>query len=108
MTDNNDDGLAPAILYVGRLRYDAGTRCLYYQPDMSGPEKAPVWPKGTEPVVRDGKHGVRVPSLGELLEGTWFNTGAGRGLASAPSKEARTCIPKGGTIAFSDDFHYGR
>ncbi|MBW8485545.1 hypothetical protein [Actinomadura parmotrematis] len=96
-------GAAPAVMYAGRLRYDAGTRCLYFQPGRSGPEQAPVWPEGTRPVLRDGKRGVRLPSSGELLEGRTFTTGAGGGGTSKLAKGASACVPKGGAIVFSDD-----
>lgn len=36
----------------------------------------PVWPEGTKPVrAKDGRRGIEVPKVGQILEGTLFQAG---------------------------------
>ncbi|WP_067831199.1 hypothetical protein [Actinomadura kijaniata] len=92
----------PRIMYVGRLVYDSPSRCLHFAFE-SGSRRAPVWPKGTEPVRRGGKRGVNVPGFGDLLEGERFSTGGGGDVGRAPKGLPASCVPKGGIIVFNEE-----
>ncbi|MFC9971488.1 hypothetical protein ACFVH6_11410 [Spirillospora sp. NPDC127200] len=90
----------PKIMYVGSLAYDPAGRCLHFESE-SGERKAPVWPEGTKPVLKDGKRGVDIPGFGELLEGEKFNTGGAGAAEQTPKDLPASCVPKDGTIVFN-------
>ncbi|MFD9942582.1 hypothetical protein ACFWYW_22885 [Nonomuraea sp. NPDC059023] len=62
---------APDMEVGGRLGYVAEGRCLTVTGMRDGRSVtfSPVWPAGTQPLVRDGRRGVNVPGLGPLLDG---------------------------------------
>ncbi|GAA1655768.1 hypothetical protein GCM10009733_061530 [Nonomuraea maheshkhaliensis] len=60
----------------GEVRYNAENRCLELMTTRSTLVGL-VWPKGTGPARVDGKRGVTVPGLGDVLEGTSVALGGG-------------------------------
>lgn len=60
----------------GELRYNAESRCLELMTTGSTLVGL-VWPKGTSPARVDGKRGVTVPGLGDVLQGTSVALGGG-------------------------------
>lgn len=68
---------------VGTLRYASDTRCLYIDEIESRQAWGIVWPKGTRPVVEEGRRGVRVGGfVGQLggaavLDGDRTSIGGG-------------------------------
>lgn len=61
------------------LRYDPDSACVYVEPvhpeEAGAPRFLPFWPKGAEPVVRDGRTGVRT-SRGTILQDERFTSAA--------------------------------
>lgn len=55
----------------GRLGYLQDGKCLVVQGKHADEEytASPIWPTGVEPVLSDGKRGVRVPGFGTISEG---------------------------------------
>ncbi|WP_131736053.1 hypothetical protein [Actinomadura roseirufa] len=92
----------PRVMYVGKLVYDPASRCLHFEFE-SGERKAPVWPKGTKPVLKGDKRGVNIHGFGDLFEGEKFSTGGAGAAEKIPKKIPVSCIPKGGTIVFNTD-----
>jgi hypothetical protein len=82
--------------FEGTLEYDPNSKCLFFRHD-NGSRSAPLWPKGTKPVIHDDKRGVEVRGNGRILEGDRVDaSGGGTDRAAvADLNIPESCIPEG-------------
>ncbi|MGA5066511.1 hypothetical protein ACPB9E_22570 [Streptomyces exfoliatus] len=67
----HDLSVAPGMTLKGRLASLPDGSCLVVAGEHAGEKftTSPVWPKGAEPALSDGKRGVNVPGFGTISEG---------------------------------------
>ncbi|MFE5894077.1 hypothetical protein ACWCQZ_21205 [Streptomyces sp. NPDC002285] len=105
----HDLAVSPGMAVSGRLAYEADSKCLVVNGKRA--EEAftatPIWPKDVEPVLNEGKRGVRVPGFGTVLEGDTVH--AGGSYWKADDKRVRAsgidpaCRAEDGFIVFNAD-----
>ncbi|MEU3019605.1 MULTISPECIES: hypothetical protein [unclassified Nocardiopsis] len=98
-----DMGLTLALEYVPEHG------CLLVRtadPEDGGPGEAftPIWPSDVEPFHEDGRAGVSVPGVGELVDGDAFTSGGSYTDASeldeVPDLPGE-CLPEGGFVTIN-------
>ncbi|MDX3617198.1 hypothetical protein [Streptomyces europaeiscabiei] len=105
----HDLTVAPGMTVKGGLAYVGESKCLLVHGKRADEEftATPIWPKGVEPVVSNGKRGVRVPGFGTVLEGDTIT--AGGSFWEADDKRVNdsgidpACRAESGFIVFNAD-----
>jgi hypothetical protein len=105
----HDLAVSPGMSVRGRLDYVADSKCLVVRGKRAEDAftATPVWPKGVESVLSEGKRGVRVPGFGTVLEGDTIV--AGGSYWKADDKRVRAsgidpvCQAQDGFIVFNAD-----
>ncbi|MEV6247244.1 hypothetical protein AB0M38_13715 [Streptomyces sp. NPDC051742] len=67
----HDLSVAPGMTLKGRLASLRDGSCLVVTGERAGEQftASPLWPRGAEPTLSDGRRGVKVPGFGTISEG---------------------------------------
>ncbi|MFI0985626.1 hypothetical protein [Streptomyces exfoliatus] len=105
----HDLSVAPGMTLKGRLASPPDGSCLVVTGERAGEKftASPLWPKGAEPTLSDGRRGVSVPGFGTISEGDSIVAAGSHWEAGDKRTEGvgmnAPCLAEDGFIVFNRD-----